>query len=270
MSGSKPTQIVDAHAHIFTRDMPLNDQPRHAPEYDFSVEDYINQLDKHQISYGVIAAASPWSDYNDYIIDSVRNNPRLRGTVIVKPSVEKYILQFMKDDGIVGVRLPFIGLKEKPDLTSFEYRRLLRRIADLDWHVHLHVEGSHLCELIPLLEDSGVKIVIDHLGRMNSATGDNKKGFDTMVSSVKKGRTWVKASCAYRIGDGAADVMNALLDSVGTDRLLWASDCPFVGKESDVTYQETIDWFDALLPDEESKRKVFSENALEFYGFNNE
>lgn len=270
VSNTRTIKIVDAHAHIFTQDMPLNDQPRHSPKYDFTVENYLAQLDQHQISYGVIAAASPWSDYNDYIIDSVRKNPRLRGTVIVKPSVEKYILEFMKNDGIVGVRLPFIGLKEKPDLTTFEYRRLLRRIADLDWHIHLHVEGAHLCELIPLLEDAGVKIVIDHLGRMNSPTGDNQKAFDAMVASVKKGRTWVKASCAYRIGDGAADVMKALLDQVGDDKLLWASDCPFVGKENDVTYQETIDWFDKLLPDDASKRKVFSENALAFYGFNDE
>lgn len=270
MAVNKPSQIVDAHAHVFTQDMPLNDNPRHSPVYDFTVENYLEQLDAHGIAFGVIAAASPWSDYNDYIIDSVKNNPRLRGTVILRPDCEKYIMQFMKDDGIVGVRLPFIGLEKKPDLTSFEYRRLLRRIRDLDWHVHLHVEGVHLVELVPLLEASGVKIVIDHLGRMNSPDGDNAKAFRMMADSVKKGRTWVKASCAYRIGDGAASVMSALIDEVGCDRLLWASDCPFVGKEKDVTYQETINWFLDRLPDDEARQKVFSDNALSFYGFNND
>jgi len=270
MSGRKPMQIVDAHAHIFTQDMPLNDQPRHKPDYDFTVEDYLAQLDKHQIHFGVIAAASPWSDYNDYIIDSVRNNPRLRGTVIVKPGVEKYILQLMKQDGIVGVRLPFIGLQQQPDLTKFAYRRLLRRIVDLDWHVHLHVEAHHLTELIPQLEASGVKIVIDHFGRLTSIKGDNEQAFQMMVASIKKGRTWVKASGAYRIGEGAAEVLRALLDKVGDDRLLWASDCPFVGEESNVTYEKTIQWLDDLLPDESSKRKVFSENGIALYGFTDE
>ena len=270
MSGREAFQIVDAHAHIFTQDMPLNDQPRHSPDYDFTVEDYLAQLDKHEIRFGVIAAASPWSDYNDYIIDSVRNNPRLRGTVIVNPGVEKYILQFMNQDGIVGVRLPFIGLKQKPDLTTFPYRRLLRRIADLDWHVHLHVEGHHLTELIPQLEASGVKVVIDHLGRLSSTKGENEQAFQSIVASVKKGRTWVKASGAYRIGNGAAEVLRALLDSVGDDRLLWDSDCPFVGEESKVSYEETIQWLDDLLPDESSKRKVFSENSISLYGFSDE
>lgn len=262
--------VVDSHAHIFTQDMPLNDEPRHSPDYDFTVENYFAQLDQHEITYGVIAAASPWSDYNDYIIDSVKNNSRLRGTVIVKPCVEKYILEFMKRDGIVGVRLPFIGLKEKPDLRSFEYRRLLKRIVELDWHVHLHVEGDHLCELLPLLEASGVKIVIDHMGRMNSINGENKKAFEAMVASVRKGRTWIKTSCAYRIGEGAKNVFAALLDNVDHERLLWASDCPFVGQENAVSFQESIDWFFDRISNEESKRKIFSENALTFYGFENE
>lgn len=267
MSDREAIQIVDAHAHIFTQDMPLNDQPRHSPDYDFTAEDYLVQLDRHGVAFGVIAAASPWSDYNDYIIESVRDNPRLRGTVIVKPSVEKYILEFMNDDGIVGVRLPFIGLEQKPDLKSFEYRRLLRRIADLDWHVHLHVEGHHLPELLPMLEATGVKIVVDHLGRLNSVTGDNEQAFRTLLASVQNGRTWVKASGAYRIGPGAADVLRALLDEVGDDRLLWASDCPFVGEEARITYEETIQWLDELLPDSSARNNVFSANAMALYGF---
>lgn len=269
MSNREAIQMVDAHAHIFTQDMPLNDQPRHRPDYDFTVEDYLAQLDRNGIAFGVIAAASPWSDYNDYIIESVRLNPRLRGTVIVKPDVEKYILELMRDDGIVGVRLPFIGLEQKPDISAFEYRRLLRRVADLDWHVHLHVEGRNLPELVPLLEAAGVKIVIDHLGRIDSVTGDNAEAFRTIVASVAKGRTWVKASGAYRIGPGAADVLRALLDSVGDERLLWASDCPFVGEESTITYEETIAWLDDLLPDA-SRNKVFSANAMALYGFADE
>ncbi len=43
--------LVDTHAHIFTRDMPLNDQPRHRPSYDFTREDYLAMLDKHGVRY---------------------------------------------------------------------------------------------------------------------------------------------------------------------------------------------------------------------------
>jgi predicted TIM-barrel fold metal-dependent hydrolase len=77
--------VVDSHAHLFTNAMPLNDRPRHRPAYEFTLRDYLATLDAHDVAYGVIAAASPWSDYNDYTIESVSGNPRLRGTVIVSP-----------------------------------------------------------------------------------------------------------------------------------------------------------------------------------------
>ena len=45
-----------------------------------TVEQYLEILDAHGVERGVIAAASPYGDYNDYTIAAVRNQPRLRGT----------------------------------------------------------------------------------------------------------------------------------------------------------------------------------------------
>lgn len=258
--------VVDAHAHLFTRDMPLNDTPRHSPKYDFTVEEYVATLDRHGIRYGVIAAASPWSDYNDYTIDCVRGNSRLRGTVIVRPDVEKYILEFMRRDGIVGVRLPFIGLPQPPDLTSFEYRRLLKRIANLDWHVHLHVEAERLPHLLPLLQNSGVKIVVDHLGRVPPRERPDGASFRALLDAVKQGRTWIKASGPHRV-EGATALLQLLVDEVGDERLLWASDCPFVGEETRIDYAGTLAWLKDALPDAATQRRVLSTNAIALYGF---
>ena len=262
-----PIAIIDAHAHIFTRDMPLTAEARHRPNYDFTLEDYLATLDRHGVRYGVIAAASPWFDYNDYTIESVRDNPRLRGTVIVKPSVERYILEQMKRDGIVGVRLPFFGLATFPDLTSFEYRRLFRRIADLDWHVHLHVENEHLPALLPLLQASGAKIVIDHLGRPHRQHGLTPEAFRAMVAAVEAGRTWIKASGPHRIGEAAGDILRTLISAVGDTRFVWASDCPFVGEESRIDYQATIDWLVDAVPDQASRQRILFDNAAALYGF---
>ncbi len=73
--------LVDAHVHVFTQDMPLIDNPRHAPTYSFTVEQLIATMDAHGVQFGVIAAASPWGDYNDYTLAALRAHPRLRGTV---------------------------------------------------------------------------------------------------------------------------------------------------------------------------------------------
>jgi len=259
------TPVVDSHVHVFTTDMPLVDNPRHAPTYSFTAENLIATLDKHGVPMAVIAAASPWGDYNDYTIAALRKYPRLRGTVILKPTVDRYALDDMKRDGVVGVRLPFISMTDVPSVTTPEYRRFLHRLVDLDWHVHPHIECEKLPQILPGLEASGVKIVIDHIGRPGTHTGVNGEGFKAMLRSIEKGRTWVKLSAAYRMGPYAAEFARELVRHAGPDRLVWASDCPFVGEESHVTYQQTIDWLTETVPDPATRRKIVCDTPLGLY-----
>jgi predicted TIM-barrel fold metal-dependent hydrolase len=256
--------LVDAHAHVFTQAMPLIDKPRHRPTYDFALAQYLAELDTHGIRHGVIAAASPWGDYNDYTMACVASTPRLRGTVILHPE-KQYDLQAMDKAGIVGVRLPFIGLAELPDLGSAAWRAQLRRIADLGWHVHLHVEGRHIPALLPLLENSGPRIVIDHLGRPAPEEPKGSAGYRAIVAAVQRGRTWIKASCGYRMGPIADEHFTGFLEELGPQALFWASDCPFVGHEGQLNYTDTITWLAALVPDSEMRQLIFGANAYAFY-----
>ncbi|MDP2779621.1 amidohydrolase [Devosia sp.] len=257
--------LVDAHAHVFKRDMPLRDNPRHAPDYDFTLEDFIGVLDAHGVGQAVLAAASPWLDYNDYVIDCVRHSPRLRGTVILEPSVERIVMQDMDRAGIVGVRMHLIGLDRLPDLSTFEYRRTFRRIADLDWHIHLHADGKDLVDLLPVFEACGAKLVVDHLGRPTPEDGVDCAGFKAMMRSIEKGRTWVKASGPHRLGfKESAGYLKELLRQTGDTRIVWGSDCPFVGTEG-TRYQETIDWFQDAVPDLAAQHRIGGLNALELY-----
>jgi predicted TIM-barrel fold metal-dependent hydrolase len=86
-----------------------------------------------------------------------------------------------------------------------------------------------------------------------------------MLRSIEKGRTWVKVSAGYRLGPQAVDYARELLRIAGSERLVWASDCPFVGHEGEVTYQSTIDWLTGCVPDLVARSKIFGENALELY-----
>jgi predicted TIM-barrel fold metal-dependent hydrolase len=110
-----------------------------------------------------------------------------------------------------------------------------------------------------------VKLVVDHLGRPDPKLGIQCKGFQMMLRLIENGRTWVKASGIYRLGRAeCAAYGREILRLHGPDRLLWASDCPFVGNEKAAKYQETIDavleWVPAAARD-----KVFSGNALALY-----
>lgn len=260
------TVIVDTHAHVFLRDMPLIDNPRHRIDYDYPYETYLATLDQHGVRFGVIAAASPYGDYNDYTIAATRASKRLRGTVIIEPTVDAYTLERMRADGIVGVRLPFLGWGHSLDVTSWAWRRTLRRIADLDWHVHVHIDGPNLPPVLATLEKAGVKIVVDHFGRPDPDQGVQCAGFQALLAAIRRGRTWVKVSAGYRIGAQLAEACGReLLRTVGADRLLWASDCPFVGHEGQFTYRATIDAVMNWVTDSSDRRKIFGENALALY-----
>jgi len=258
--------VVDAHAHVFSADMPVVANPRHNPVYAFTPEQYLATMDAHGVQFAVLAAGSPWADYNDYMIEALRRHPRLRGTVVVDPSVERYTLEAMARDGVVGVRLSFITMKEMPDLTTFAWRRFLRRLRDLNWHVHLHIDGPRLPLVLPHFEAAGVKLVLDHYGRPDPAKGIACEGFQAMVRAIERGNTWVKVSAGYRLGEErVAAYGRELLRTVGAQRLLWASDCPFVGDEEATTYRRTMESVDAWMPDEATRRAVFGENALKLY-----
>lgn len=266
MSATLPwSPRVDAHVHIFRRGMPLVPDPRHSPAYEFTAEQLERTLEAHGVKQCVIAAASPWGDCNDYVLQSLRTRPHWRGTAILEPSTDRYLLEMMARDGMVGVRLPFIGLRDLPDLDSWDWRKFLYRLTDMDWHVHLHLDGPRIPQVLPQLLRSGVKIVVDHIGRPDAATGTHGEGFKAVVRAVEQGRAWVKLSAAYRLGPHAAGWARELCRQVGYERMLWASDCPFVGMESSVSYQQTIDWLAEVMPDERERERVASENPLAFY-----
>ena len=81
-----------------------------------------------------------------------------------------------------------------PDLRSAEYRKLLRAIADLDWHVHVYARREHMPELLFALGTSGTKIVVDHFGARDNQSGVDSESFKAILSTMRNGRTWVKLS----------------------------------------------------------------------------
>jgi predicted TIM-barrel fold metal-dependent hydrolase len=269
--------VIDAHAHIFTPDMPLADSAWMKPDYAFSAEDYLQQLDAHGVHFGVIAGISIYGCYNDYMISALRRHPRLRGTVNIDPATDRYTLERMKADGVVGVRLQLSRRRELPDFTGETWRLLLRRVVDLDWHVHLALEGALMPQVLPALEASGARIVLDHFAHPDPAQGLEGEGFQAVLRSVARGRTWVKLSAGYRLtwesrGNGrpdpvAMDLARAaaerLLREAGPERLLWGSDSPFVGHES-ITYADALRWYEEWVPSAAARRRM-TDTALRLY-----
>lgn len=268
MSSTPDAPLVDCHFHLFDKTLPFVDKPRHTPDYDFTVEQVLAIFDQHGIHYGEIAGASLYGTYNDHVIRAVRQCKRLRGTIIADPSLDLYTMEQMAADGINGVRLVWISLSDDrlPNIETYEWRRLLRRIRDLDWHVHLHVGPGRLPAIMPTVVASGAKTVVDHFGYPDVRLGLECPTFQTVLRAVDNGRTWVKLSAGYRMGRAAMVPYAAkLLEVAGPERLVWGSDAPFASFEGKVTYQQTLDDFRLWVPDPEQRRIIGADTALKLY-----
>ncbi|PZU08035.1 MAG: amidohydrolase [Sphingomonas sp.] len=270
--------LVDCHAHIFQADLPIAAGAWNRPDYGFEAEDYLRLLSAHGVHFGIVAGISISGFYNDYMIEALRRHKRLRGTAILPPNTDRYTLDRMAADGIVGLRLQLARRPDLPDLSGDDYRLLLRRVADLGWHVHVAVEADRLDPVLTALEASGVRIVLDHFAHPDPSRAEECFGFARTLRSVEMGRTWIKLSGGFRLhdlpfegrpvaadGDALADrIAPVLLANAGTERLLWGSDAPFVGHEPAVRYRDVIDAFKRWVPDPRA-RDAISRTALKFY-----
>jgi predicted TIM-barrel fold metal-dependent hydrolase len=272
--------LVDCHVHVFLADMPVSCTAWTRPDYGFAGEQLIATLDAHGVRHAVVSGLSITGTYNDYTIAVLRAHKRLRGTAILSPPSDLYILERMRDDGIVGLRLQLARRASLPDFRSDAWRILLRRVRDLDWHVHVAVEGPALPPVLDALLESGVKIVIDHFGHPDPADPLNCVGYRAMIAAVESGRVWIKLSGGFRLPgteawqqdpegdlDAIADtVATDLIARVGPGRLLWGSDAPFVGYEKRLSYDRVLASYYRWAPDPATRAEIDATAMALYFG----
>ena len=249
------------------RDAPLAAQRHSAPKRDVTVAEYLEVLDRNGMTHGVLTAPSFYGTDNSLLLAALDAHPdRLRGTVIVTPEASRAELESMAARGAVGIRLNWIRREKLPEISA--YAKVFELVRQLDWHVELYLEGAKLASVLPRIRDSGAKMVLDHFGSPDPASGLACAGFQEALKGVRAGDTWVKLSAAYRLGGADPKAYaEALLDAGGPAQLVWASDWPFVSHEDDVTYRQCLEGLEAWLPDAAARRVVLAETPAKLFHF---
>lgn len=267
---SIPSRLrIDSHAHVFTCNLPLAPNARHAPQHDALLETYIGLLDQHRITHGVLTAPSFLGTDNAYLLAALRRSiGRLRGTVIVDPEIDRRELERMAEAGVVGIRLNLLRMRDLPDLASPAYRRLFEDVRALGWHVEIYVEGPRLAALLPCITASGVDTVVDHFGSPDPKAGLACQGFKAVLAAVAGGHTWVKLSAPYRLdGGNASAYAAALLAAAGPERLVWGSDWPWTQNAAGKTYRLTLDWLEQWVPEPPQRETILGETPARLFKF---
>lgn len=259
---------IDSHAHVFRRDLPLTPGYRHKPEHDAELPEFLSILDAHGVSHAVLTAPSFLGTDNSFLLAALRAAPgRLRGTVIVADTVTREELAAMDRDGVVGVRFNMLRRDDLPDLRTPSWRRVLRDMADLRWHVEIYVEGAKLPTLLAPALEAGVKVVVDHFGSPDPALGIACPGFRALLAAVRDGRAWVKLSAPYRLGGAdPRPYAQALLDA-GPQQLVWASDWPWTQNSAGMSYAKCLRWLEEWIPDAAARARILDDTPRALFRF---
>lgn len=271
---SKSITGIDAHAHVFSRDLQLIGARRYSPEYDATLDQYLEHLQMHGLSHGVLVQPSFLGTDNSYLLAALKQAPQqLRGVVVLEPGISRSTLDDMAQLGVVGVRLNLIG-KALPDFRDSAWQGFFSDIADLDWHVELHREIRDLPGLIRQLTPFGVKLVIDHLGRPDANAGLDQPGFGELLEAGSKGSIWIKVSGIYRLEgtprqniDFARRALPLLEKSVGLHQLVWGSDWPHTQHEQSVDFATVVDQLQALELSAQASAALLVHAPRRLFGF---
>ncbi|MFL9950653.1 amidohydrolase family protein [Paraburkholderia agricolaris] len=265
---------VDTHAHVFETGLPLTDGRRYAPDYDATLDTYLQLLNAHGIERAVLVQPSFLGTDNRYLLQALsRDRRRLRGVAVVTPDVSEKDLAALHAQGVTGIRLNLIG-QALPDLAASSWPPLLERLSELGWHVELHRNAQDLAPMLDRLLEAGVPVVVDHFGRPDPQKGIRDPGFRSLLGYGKTGRVWIKVSGAYRCAAPGSDFVREatgqLVEHFGAARLMWGSDWPHTQHEQVMNYGKSLSTLLEPGLDATAIDAILCTTPASFYGFEQE
>lgn len=264
-----PPGAVDCHAHVIMKNAALVAERHSAPARDCDVQEYLQILDTHGVTYGLLTAPSFYGSNNEVLLNALKiANGRLRGTAIVEPTITEIELAKLKAAGICGLRLNWIRREKIPEITSEPYTALLAKARDAGLHIEVYLEGELLASVLKTINRSGAKAVIDHFGHPPGPDASNSQGFIALLDSIDQGNTWVKLSAPYRLRDATPnELIKKIIGHGHGERTVWATDWPWVGFENQLSYDQCVGWLFDWIDDENTRNNILVKTPQALFGF---
>ena len=277
---------IDSHLHVFAR--PSAEFPREITasmpaEREAPVEDLLAHMAAHAIDKAVLVQTGGTSlAHHAYLQHCLRTYPdRFLGIGLIPPDAPApadHMDRLAEDGSIIGFRLrslgdfsqSYMGTRRPPRLRALALPACALRPAAASVPHRLpqvRVVINHL--MVCPSED---RFTWDAKGRpqidveMPPPTGFLGPAPDSPNVCVHLSGQYATGKAAYPYPDLAA-WHRSLLSAFGAERLLWASDFPWI--VADPGYGECVEVLDHLLPDlsSDQRRRIMGETARRFLGF---
>jgi D-galactarolactone isomerase len=271
-----PANACDCHMHIYDgeRFPPARPGPQSRMQSGAAVAQYRLLQQRIGTTRTVIVTPAAYVTDNRVTLDGIAQlgAADTRGVAVVHPTVTDAELKALAAGGIRGIR--FTVFDPSSAAVSIDMiEPLARRVADLGWHVQIHMRGEQIVENAELLQSLPTQVVFDHLGRLPQPAPLDHPAFAIILRMIDKGRTWVKLSGAYmdtRVGaptySDKLQIAQAYINAA-PERVVWGSDWPHP-TEKDKPNDATL--FDLLAewePDDAQRERILVTNPEALYGF---
>jgi predicted TIM-barrel fold metal-dependent hydrolase len=158
---------IDCHVHVLDPwRVPYASDTHYRPagQETGTFEQLAGVMDAYGTRHALIVGPnSGYGPDNRCLLDAIaRSRGRCKGVAVVRNDASVDELEALKRAGIVGVawNVTHYGVYYYDDAAP-----LLDRLRSLDLFVQLQVEHEQLIPLVPMLDRSGVRMLVDHAGR---------------------------------------------------------------------------------------------------------
>jgi predicted TIM-barrel fold metal-dependent hydrolase len=234
---------------------------------------YQEVMNSYNVAHALLVG--PNSGYgldNRCLIDVLtQGKGRFKGIAVVPNDIGRHELQTLKAHGVIGIAFNATIFGPAHYINTAP---LLKHLEALDMFLQLQFEGEQLLGLLPLLEQSGVKLLIDHCGRPSPTDGLKSPGFMALMKLGKAKRATIKLSGFQKFSrqtpsyEDVKPVVYSLIDAYGLDACVWASDWPFLKAPERLDYGPLLKFFERLVPDATDRKKVLWDTPKRIFEFN--
>jgi D-galactarolactone isomerase len=273
-----PANACDCHMHIYDgeRFPPARPGPQSRMQSNASVAEYRLLQKRNGTTRTVIVTPAAYITDNRVTLDGIQQLGRAntRGVAVLHPTVTDAELKDLADGGIRGIR--FTVFDPRSAAVSIDMiEPLAKRVADLGWHVQIHMRGDQIVENGDMLQRLPTQMVFDHMGRLPQPAPRDHPAYTIIRAMLDKGRTWRKLSGAYmdtKVGAPTyADklaVAQAYLKAA-PERMVWGSDWPHPTEKADDKPNDAtlFDLLSEWAPDAALRQRILVTNPEALYGF---
>ena len=269
-----PPKSCDTHTHIFgpqSRYPYSPTRPYNAPEA--PLETFRAVHEKIGVERCVIVNATLHGTDNRVVTDAIaQSSGAWRGVGNVNDEMSDQDLAALDKGGIRGCRFAFLKrLGGVGDMGKFN--RIVRRVAELGWHVDVYFEPGTVGEFAPMLQALPTPYVIDHMGTVQAAKGIDDPAFKALLDlQTRDEKCWVKisglerASAAGKPFHDAVPFARSLIDNA-PDRVLWGTDWPHPNVKIMPNDGEIVDLIPLYAPDVAVRQKLLVDNPARLFKF---